>query len=133
MNKKYVFAVDFDGTCVSHKYPDIGKDIGAIPVLRKIVEAGHKLILHTMRDNKPNGRHTLDEAIEWFNNNGIPLYGINKNPSQSRWTASPKIFAHYYIDDAAIGCPLVVDVTEDRPYVNWSTIEAVLKVKGIIQ
>lgn len=33
-----VIAVDFDGTCVTHEFPKIGKDIGAIPVLRKLVE-----------------------------------------------------------------------------------------------
>lgn len=45
-------AVDFDGTCVTHEYPDVGKDIGAIPVLKELVDKGHKLILFTMRDGK---------------------------------------------------------------------------------
>ena len=38
-------AVDFDGTCVTHAYPEIGNDIGAVPILKRIVERGHKLIL----------------------------------------------------------------------------------------
>lgn len=42
-------AIDFDGTCVTPEYPEIGKDIGAVPVLKRLVENGHKLILHTMR------------------------------------------------------------------------------------
>jgi hypothetical protein len=25
-----IIAVDFDGTCVTHEYPSIGKDIGAV-------------------------------------------------------------------------------------------------------
>lgn len=41
-----VIAVDFDGTCVTHEFPKIGKDIGAIPVLRKLVEKGHQIILY---------------------------------------------------------------------------------------
>jgi hypothetical protein len=36
--------IDFDGTCVTHDFPNIGTDIG-IPVLKKLVANGHKLIL----------------------------------------------------------------------------------------
>ena len=46
-----VIAVDFDGTCVTHDYPAVGKEIGAVPVLKALVQAGHKLILFTMRDH----------------------------------------------------------------------------------
>jgi predicted mannosyl-3-phosphoglycerate phosphatase (HAD superfamily) len=44
-----IIAVDFDGTCVTHEYPRIGRDIGAAPVLKRLTDAGHKLILWTMR------------------------------------------------------------------------------------
>lgn len=30
-----ILGLDFDGTCVTHEFPKIGKDIGAIPVLKK--------------------------------------------------------------------------------------------------
>ena len=53
-----VIAVDFDGTCTTHEYPSIGKDIGAVPVLKKLVRNGHKLIIWTMRSVK-----TLKELI----------------------------------------------------------------------
>ena len=123
-------AVDFDGTCVTHEYPKVGKDIGAVPVLKKLTNSGHQLILHTMRCNKE-----LEEAVEWFNKNDIPLYGINENPSQKRWTESPKIFAHLYIDDAALGIPMVTydsNLAPHRPYVNWRSVEVILKKKGIL-
>lgn len=58
-----IIAVDFDGTCVTHDFPRVGKDIGAVPVLKELVECGHKLILHTMRDAKSN-THTLQDAVE---------------------------------------------------------------------
>ncbi len=29
------FCIDFDGTCVTHLFPKVGKDIGAAPVLRE--------------------------------------------------------------------------------------------------
>ena len=100
-----IICIDFDGTCVTHEFPDVGKDIGAVPVLKKLVKAGHQLILYTMRSEK----NTLDDAIHWFANNDIPLYGINENPEQKSWTLSPKPFAHLYIDDSALGAPLKYD------------------------
>ena len=72
MNKLEI-NIDFDGTCVTHDYPRIGSDIGSIPVLKKLVANGHKLILFTMRSNKPfimfNGTvdyNGLNDAIDWF-------------------------------------------------------------------
>ena len=76
----YIIGIDFDGTVVTHMYPEVGKDIGAVPVLKRLVDCGNKLILFTMRDSK-NG--TLQDAINWFKENGIELYGVNTNPSQA--------------------------------------------------
>ena len=122
-------AVDFDGTCVTHEYPKIGKDIGAIPVLRRLAGNGHKLILFTMRSGLQ-----LDEAIEWFSTNNIPLYGIQYNPSQASWTSSNKCYAQLYIDDAALGCPLRGRmVAGDRPYVDWNVVEHLLEEQGILK
>lgn len=121
-------AVDFDGTCVSHAYPSIGRDIGAVPVLKSLVERGHNLILHTMRCGA-----MLDAAVEWFSENDIPLYGVAKNPTQHTWTQSPKCYAQVYIDDAALGCPLSIDpAVSDRPFVNWNRVMAMLHEQGIV-
>ena len=112
-------AVDFDGTCVTNEYPNVGRDIGAVPVLKKLVDAGHKLILNTMRSGKE-----LADAIRWFIDNNIPLFGINENPTQKSWTASPKVYAHIYIDDAALGCPLITDgLVTKKPFVDWEEVE----------
>jgi hypothetical protein len=121
-------AIDFDGTVVSHEYPKIGKDIGAVPVLKKLVNHGHLLILNTMRSGEQ-----LQEAIKWFSDNRIALHGINRDPGQEKWTTSPKVFAHIYIDDAAIGCPLRFDDGIcNRPFVNWETINALMIQANII-
>ncbi len=119
-------AVDFDGTCVRHEYPKVGKDIGAIPVLKDLVAAGHELILFTMRSNDK-----LQDAVDWFKDNDIKLYGIQTNPTQKNWTSSPKCYAHLYIDDAALGCPLVEG--ESRPYVDWFEVRHMLISQGIIK
>ena len=123
-----IIAIDFDGTCVTHAFPKVGKDIGAARILRALTEKKHQLILYTMRD-----RDTLKDAINWFAENNIPLYAVNNNPSQHKWTKSPKVFAHLYIDDAALGTPLKFDENiSDRPFVNWEKVEQLLKEKEII-
>jgi hypothetical protein len=114
-----VIAVDFDGTCVTHDYPRVGKDIGAVPVLKRLVKEGHQLILWTMRSGKE-----LNDSIEWFKDNGIELYGIQENPNQKSWTASPKAYAQLYIDDAALGAPLLMDSSmSNREFINWKVVE----------
>lgn len=121
-------AIDFDGTCVTHDYPRIGKDINAIDVLKKLVVNGHKLILNTMRSGKE-----LDEAVNWFKENNIELFGINENPTQKRWTDSTKVYAHMYIDDAALGCPLKLDLSlSNRPFVDWEVVSCLLKDNEIL-
>ena len=135
-----IIAIDFDGTCVTHEFPKIGKDIGAVPVLKALAAKKHKLILYTMRSNgrknpkiKDDDGRYLDHAVAWFEQHDIPLYAINANPMQKRWTSSPKIYAKLYIDDAALGCPLIEDDTmSDRPYVDWTAVEQQLIDKGIL-
>lgn len=128
-----IIAVDFDGTCVTHDYPEIGKSIGAEKVLKNLVKNGHSIILYTMRSHKPyKDRDLLQEAIEWFNKNDIPLFGVNENPAQFDWTDSPKPFAHLYIDDSALGCPKMMDERSSRAFVNWPEIDRIFKKTGII-
>ncbi|MFV0468792.1 MAG: hypothetical protein ACK5MK_07700 [Dysgonomonas sp.] len=134
--------IDFDGTCVTHKFPEIGEDIGAIPVLKELVEKGHRLILFTMRSDRKKKKNTgneviiieenyLSDALKWFHDNGIPLYGVQKNPSQTFWTNSPKAYGHLYIDDANLGCPLIVP-SEGRAYADWIKIKELLVSKGVL-
>lgn len=123
-------AVDFDGTCVTHEYPKVGKDIGAAEVLRDIVASGHKLILWTIRSDKE-----LNAAVQWFADRRIPLYGANDNASQREWNGSRKVDANLYIDDAALGCPLAEDRAQGvitRSYVDWDAVRSMLVSRGVI-
>lgn len=122
----YTIGIDFDGTVVTHMYPEVGKDIGAVPILKKLVDCGNRLILFTMRDSK-NG--TLQDAINWFKENGIKLYGVNTNPSQASWTDSPKAHCNIYIDDAGLATPTKYDVESGREYVDWPKVEQILDKK----
>lgn len=138
-------AIDFDGTCVSHEFPHVGNDIGSVRVLKRLVQEGHKLILYTMRSDRKNGGATNDptimdvtgdfltDAVNWFHEHDLPLYGIQRNPTQHNWTSSPKCYAQLYIDDAALGCPLKVDgKISSRPFVDWDLVEKMLEAAGLL-
>ena len=142
-----VFAVDFDGTCTGFDFPNIGKDIGAAPVLRELVARGHKIILFTVRSDKPDpvsddpeiiceestDMNYLSQAVMWFKKNKIPLFGVNYNPDQRTWTDSPKPYAHYIIDDTALGCPTMIDSKiSDRPFVDWIHVRMMLEARGLL-
>ena len=59
--------------------------------------------------------------------------GVNNNPAQERWSSSPKIYAHLYIDDAALGVPLKLNKKiSDRYFVDWEKVENFLRENGII-
>ena len=128
--KNMIICVDFDGTVVRHRYPDIGPDVpGAVETLKKLVSNGHKLILYTMRSGKE-----LEDAKGWFFDRNITLYGVNENPKQKSWTTSPKCWAELYIDDAGLGCPLILDdevgAFKTIGYVNWKIVDEILKESG---
>jgi hypothetical protein len=131
-----IIAVDFDGTCTTHDYPRVGKDIGAASVLKELSDKGHQLMLWTMRGNKPSDDgDTLADAVNWFKENDIPLWGINENPDQQAtgWTNSNKQYAQLYIDDAALGAPLKYDPTfHGRAFVDWVLVREMLVNKGIL-
>ena len=127
--------IDFDGTVVTHDFPNVGKDIGAVPILKKLINNGHQLILNTMRSHgmRDYGDKPLDDAVNWFKENNIPLYGININPEQWSWTKSPKAYGHYDIDDTNAFAPLIYDRNfHDRPYIDWKTMEVELIRIGLI-
>ena len=95
-------AVDFDGTIVEHKYPEIGKEIMfAFQTLRALQEQGHQLILWTYRSGKE-----LDDAVEYCRRNGIEFYAVNSSYPEEEFDEdydSRKIDADVFIDDRNIG------------------------------
>lgn len=120
---KVIVAVDFDGTVVEHRYPDIGEECsGALDTLRWLQDQGAQLVLWTMRSG-----FALEQAVIWLQSRGIRLAGVNRNPSQESWTDSPKVYAHLYIDDAALGCPLKMDSEGIRMCVDWARVREVLE------
>lgn len=139
-----IIAVDFDGTCLEHNFPELGADIGAVPILKRLVANGHKLILWTMRHDHTEEPYTNDpdittikgnyltDSLNWFLDNEIELWGVQTNPDQYTWTGSPKCYANLYIDDAALGCPLIFPGEGKRPYADWFTIGKLLEEMKLI-
>lgn len=123
-----IIAVDFDGTCVEHDYPDVGMDVeGAVDVLKALNAKGHKLILFTMRSGSK-----LDAAVRWFKERKIELWAVNTNPEQKSWTDSVKVHADLYIDDSAVGCPLMFIDDAPRPMVNWVKVRERLEYDRVL-
>jgi len=95
-------AVDFDGTIVEHKYPDIGEEMHfAFQTLKALQEQRHQLILWTFRSGK-----ALEEAVEYCRDNGIEFYAVNKSYPEEEFDekqSSRKIQADVFIDDLNIG------------------------------
>jgi len=90
-------AIDFDGTIVEHRYPEIGREkLFAFQTLKELEKRGARLILWTFRAGKE-----LDEAVEFCRKNGIEFYAVNKNYPEEVFdeTVSRKIDADIYIDD----------------------------------
>jgi hypothetical protein len=120
--KTYYIAVDFDGTIAEHEFPEIGKPVPeAFNWLAKFQHFGIKLILWTMRSDSDKSGPVLTQAVEFCRQHGIEFAHVNENPQG--WTTSPKAYAHAYIDDAAIGCPLRQNPRlGGRPFVDWAKV-----------
>ena len=134
-----IIAVDFEGTCVSKDYPKMGKTIkGAPSTLRKLAKKRHKIILYTLRSHLDRNKETseviksdtLQEAINWFKERNIPLYAVNENPDQKRWTSSSKLSADIYIDDKSLGVPLKLQ--DSKLCVDWKKVRKLLKQRHLL-
>lgn len=120
-----IFTIDFDGTCVDHRYPKVGPDLPhAVDVMQEMIERKHRIILLTMRSNFKI--KDLDAAVSWFDEREIPLMGVNENPEQRTWTSSPKPHADFNIDDKNLGCPLIKLSWMERPGVDWKSVRGLL-------
>lgn len=95
-------ALDFDGTIVEHRYPQIGKELPfAVATIKKLIDEGHHFMLWTVREGD-----LLDEAVEWCRSRGIEFYSINKGYEEednSDHHYSRKLKADLFIDDRNVG------------------------------
>lgn len=104
-----IIAIDFDGTIVEHRYPEIGRVIpNSFKVLKKLKADGHILLLWTYRSGEE-----LEKAVNYCKKHGVEFHAVNNNSCDEEFdmTYSRKIYADLYIDDRNInGLP------------DWNTI-----------
>ena len=95
-------AIDFDGTIVEHRYPQIGKEMPfAIDTLKRLIDDRHRLILWTVREGE-----LLDEAVEWCRERGVEFYAVNRDYPEEEGTDrnfSRKLKVDLFIDDRNLG------------------------------
>lgn len=98
-----LIAVDFDGTIVEHRYPEIGSEIPfAVQTLRMLIAERHKLILWSVREGE-----LLDEAVNWCRERGIEFYAVNRDYPEETLANndhfSRKLKVDLFIDDRNLG------------------------------
>lgn len=135
-----IIYLDFDGTCVEHDYPRIGRcNFGCIEVIKKLQDANHEIILNTYRADL--GEEALKHAQKWLNEHywmfskdkTIELKPITQSTTKKIQPAPWKIWNQnklntsndsIYIDDIAIGIPLKPTVMiQNSLMVDWEQVE----------
>ena len=96
-------AVDFDGTIVADRFPQIGElQSGAKDTLQRLHKEGHRIILWTCRSGE-----LLVEAVNFLLWHGIPFDQVNDNLRENveqYGGNSRKVCADIYIDDRNLFC-----------------------------
>ena len=110
-------AIDFDGTIVEHRYPEIGPEIPfAIDTLKMLINDRHRLILWSVREGV-----LLEEAVEYCRKRGVEFYAVNKDYPEEKTTDrnfSRKLKVDMFIADRNLG-----------GIPDWGTIYRMIKEK----
>ena len=97
-----LIAVDFDGSIVEHRYPEIGPVIPfAIQTLTMLQKEGHRLVLWSVREGK-----LLEDAVDFCRERGLEFYSVNSNYTEAQTdhqNFSRKLKADVFIDDRNVG------------------------------
>lgn len=102
-----ILGLDFDGTFVEQKFPEIGRPLpGAVRTLQKLQAAGWLIVLNTCREDEPGGRAYLTEAVEYLKKCGIDVRSVNENRVEDdvrKVGPRRKVLATVYVDDRNLG------------------------------
>jgi hypothetical protein len=98
-----IIGVDFDGTIVENKYPEIGAEKPfATDTLKMLIKERHRIILWTVREGK-----YLEDAVNWCRERGVEFYAVNRDYPEETLNNndhfSRKIKADLWIDDRNLG------------------------------
>jgi 2-hydroxy-3-keto-5-methylthiopentenyl-1-phosphate phosphatase len=107
----YFIAVDFDGCITKNAFPETGEVNYATLIkmqMKKVIReaVGYKVyfILWTCREDIPEERNYLTEAVEFCKEHNIPIDFVNENPLMNfgRPDLVRKVYADEYWDDKAV-------------------------------
>lgn len=124
--------IDFDGTIVEHKFPEIGKPVPhAFEVIRKLKAKGHDLVLNTMRSEIWSG---INEVLDYCKENGCEFEYWSTNKRQPiNWSLSmASKTGNIYIDDETTAIPLMPTSNGNGWMVDWKEVESRLLNHGIL-
>ena len=98
-----VIAVDFDGTIVENRYPEIGAERPfATETLKMLIQDHHRVVLWSCREGK-----LLEDALEWCRERGVEFYAANRDYPEETTDNNPhftrKLKADLFIDDRNVG------------------------------
>lgn len=148
---KKVICVNFDDTICLNDWPNIGAEIPfAIDVLKRLAENGHKLILHTQRDenypicskelkkyaqeveNNESATYVdiLTPAIEFCEERGLEFYDVNTNSNWEDYTGDEcrRVYCDFFIDSRAIASQLLKFTTKrgkEYKFINWFKLDEI--------
>lgn len=124
-----IIGVDFDNTCVLSKSLTSFKNIGAVPVLEYLQRQGHKIVPNSLRGNSCTdwlGNKYKESLIgychEWAMLNDFKFDSTNLEKQD--WTDANKVHCDLYIDDKALGTPLIE--IEGVQVVDWVRVVELL-------
>ena len=101
MERKFVVAIDVDGTILEHKFPDLGKLLpDAKEVINDLYDEGCYIIIWTCRSG-----FELNEIRTFLDYSCIKYHAVNTNApfDMIGFMPSPKIFYDLIIDDKNLG------------------------------
>lgn len=111
-NMRETIAIDFDGTIVTHRYPDIGDLKDGVKEAINALYDRYEIVIWTCRNNHLLNNNTvaaIKRVSDYLDANGIKYDRVDDGKAG-------KVLADYYIDDRAI---------EFKD--NWAEIEQRLK------
>ena len=147
ITKKLTIYLDFDGTVVEHQFPKIGRcNFGCIEVIKKLQDAGHKIILNTYRADV--GGECMTDSLRLINDqywmllvdrksrdnfhlNPITDYEPKKiHPSPFNMLLTQKT-GELFIDDVSAGIPLKPAVMTPTRMVDWNMLDSIFLHSGL--
>ena len=99
MKRRPIIAIDFDGTIVEHKYPDLGNLLPDAAETIDWISTWADIIIWTCRYVPGD----IKAARDFLNYNNIPFNSINENMPSIEFCPYPKIYFDIGIDDRNIG------------------------------